>query len=350
MAINQRKTSEQIKTQLLEELKDGPASTKKLSDSLGSNWSTVNSYLKKLEEDKKVREIYSKENLKVYVRNDYPVFYGLPLDKEKLKRSVSLLSKIVERWNIKKKEQIAKTPLQKIAVEIIKKNNLDIPVVRFHYGKVLATPFNPQDSKEIIKTYGEQDLGISDKIIDEEIEKHKNIAWWEKKEQYESHEDMKIFKLSDKIFYKISNNKIDGKEILNKFNKILVEMPIGEEYSYLFDKYHEFIIASNSILRSKEFKKEKKEYLREILDAFNSLWQGLTTQFFFEDIKPLIHPTFKEIVESIKDSRLNACYFDIETRLDNLLGYKNSLTLEEIKLDETEEKMLNVFLEGANEE
>lgn len=348
-----RKTSKEIKERILSHLKEGPSSTKKLSDLLGSNWSTINTYLEELKEEGEVREIYSRENLKVYVRTDYPVFYGLPLSEDKIKKSLALLSKIIERWNIKKGEQIAKVPLQKVAVDLIKNNTLDIPVVRFHYGKVLATYIEPQKYQEVRETYKIVELNIPDSIIDEEIKKHSNISWKEKKRQYETHEDMEIFNLADKIYYLISKDKIEEKDkILELFNEILLDFPIGEKYSNLFNKYHEFVEVVHFIFNTKEFeqKESTKAFLKEILETFDAIWQGLTTEFFFEDIKPYIQKDYLEIFEFIKESKLQTYYSEIEEKINNLLDYKTSLNLIEIKLDKTEKEILNILIEGANEE
>lgn len=348
-----RKTPHQIKEEIFSQLKEGPLSIKKLSEKIGSNWSTVNDYLGQLSGDGKVREIISLESGKYYIRTDYPVFYGLPLEKEKLENSLFLLSKIVERWNAIKDEPIAKTPLQKIAVEIVKNNSLDIPIVRFHYGKVLATYFEPENSQEIIHIYDKGKRNISNRIIDDEIKKHTNIAWQEKKEQYKKHKDMRIFLLSDRISYLISNDKTsNSKKISDLVHEILIEFPTGERYSPLFSKYHEFVGAINFIFNSKEFDNEcnRKNYFKEILETFDSIWQALTTELFFEDIEPFIKKDFSEIVKFVKDSKIRTYHSEIDEKLNNLLDYKKSLTLKKIKLDEDEKKIFEILLEGVDEE
>ncbi len=356
MAAKQiRKTSQKIKDKILSQLKEGPFSIKRLSEKIGSNWSTVKEYLKELEDEGKVREMTSLDSGRYYVRSDYPTFYGLPLDSEKLKKSLYLLSKITERWNVHKKNEgpIAKTPLQKIAVDLIQKNKLDIPVVRFHYGKVLVTRFEPEKSQEIISIYGYTDVEISDREIDKEIRNRSNLAWKEKKKQYETHPDMKIFNLSDEIYYTLSKNKTSNPEkILDMFYELLLEFPVQKEYSILFSKYYDLLGAIKLISNSEEFgdKENRRNFLKEILETFDSIWQALTTEFFFQDVKPFISKEFVDLFEFIKESKTQSYYVEVEERLNNLLDYKMSLAIKEIKLDETEEKMLNIFLEGADEE
>lgn len=359
MVIKQtRKTPQQIEEKILSLLKKGPLSTKKLSDLLKSNWSTINSYLEELKQDGKVREIYSRENLKVYVRSDYPVFYGLPLEDKKFNDSLFLLSRIIEKWQEEKKEIINKTTMQKIAVNVIKNNSFDIPVIRFHYGKVLTTFLEPERYRETVTIYEVEKPSISDKIIkaiEYEIKNggHSNIAWKEKKKQYEEYPDMKIFCLSDKILHSISKSEMDPKNILDLFYDLFLEIPTGGRYSYLFKQYHEFIEAVSFIFNSKGFNssnEDKKNCVKEILDTFNSLWQALTTEFFFEDIEPIINGEFKEIVQFIKDSKVKTYYFEIEEKLNNLLEYKKSLGQIKGKIGEDEKKIIEILLEGVNEE
>src|SRR3989338_88406 len=355
-----RKAAEQIKEEILSHLKKGPISTKKLSDLLQSNWSTTNNYLEELSKEGKVREIYSRENLKVYVRSDYPVFYGLALDDKKLNDSLFLLSKIIEKWQEVKKETINKTTMQEIAVNIVKKCSLDIPIVRFHYGKVLATYLEPEKYKETIAIYRVKDPTDSDNIIKaikDEIKngEHSNIAWKEKKKQYKQHSDMKIFNVSDDVSYILSKNTmIDTQKILDHLYNFLLEMPTSEKYSLLFKQYHDFIGLVNFILHSKEFKEGKEEdkesYLKEIADTFNSLWKTLTTVFFFEDIEYIINEEFQEITQCIKDSRIKTYSFEIEEKLNNLSEYKKTLTPQKVELNEDEKKIIEILLEGANEE
>ena len=355
-----RKTFKRIKEEILLHLKKGPLSTKKLSELLKSNWSTINNYLEELKQEGKVREIYARENLKVYVRSDYPVFYGLPLNKNNFNDSLFLLSKIIEKWKEKKKETINKTTMQKIAVNVIKNNSLDIPIVRFHYGKVLTTSLEPERFQETIQTYKITEPKDSNKIlkaIDNEIENggHCNIAWKEKKKQYKEYTDMKIFDLSDNVSYFLSGDKIKNyQKILDLFYSLFLEIPTKERYSYLFKKYHDFLSAVGFILNSKEFNKgneeDKKNYIKEILDTFNSLWQALTTEFFFEDFEKTITKEFQELEKTIRDSRIKTYYFEVEDKLNNLLEYKRSLTPLRKKLGEGEKKIIEILLEGANEE
>ena len=67
-----RKTSSQIKKEILDFLFEGPKGINEIANKVGSNWPTTNSYLEKLKEDGAVNEILSTDKMKVYRRTDDP--------------------------------------------------------------------------------------------------------------------------------------------------------------------------------------------------------------------------------------------------------------------------------------
>jgi len=352
-----RKNAEQIQEEILSHLKEGPKSIKKLSELTESTWSTINLHLENLKKENKVREILSVNNMRVFIRADYPVFYGLPLDKEKRNLSLYLLAKIIDSWKEMHNGEIPnKTTVQKIAVEIAKTEpSLNLPVVRFHYGKVLPVSMEPQNASQMLIDYNVTEPKNSNEIlkkINHEIKNgnHTNIAWKEKKQQYEKHEDMKIYLLKDKIEYASSNKdnfKADTEKIIYDF---FLEIPSSQRYSYYLQRYHDFISAFKLIISSNEFEKEKKQYIQEIIEVFNSLWQSLTTQFFFEDFGSQTDKELEEIQENIEKNTFEIDIFQVDDKINNLLSYRDYLTIKKKELNENEKKIMGILLEGENEE
>jgi len=352
-----RKNAEQIQEEILSHLKEGPRSIKKLSELTESTWATINTHLENLKRENKVREILSVNNMRVFIRADYPVFYGLPLEKEKRNLSLYLLAKIIEVWKENHNGEIPnKTTVQKIAVEIAKKEpSLNLPIVRFHYGKVLPVSIDPQNAGQMLTEYNvsePKNAGEILKKVANEIKNgnHTNIAWKEKKKQYEEHKDMKIYLLKDKIEYASCNKenfKVETEKVIYDF---FLEIPSTQRYSYYLQKYHDFISAYKLIINSNEFEKDKKQYLQEIIEVFNSLWQSLTTQFFFEDFGSQTDKELEEIQENIEKNAFEIDIFQIDDKINNLQSYKNYLTIKKKDLNENEKKIMGILLEGANEE
>ena len=77
-----RKTSSQIKEEILEFLFEGPKSINEIKGKLGSNWPTTNSYLEKLKDKRLVSEVLITDKMRVYRRTDDPIYYSLPFNKE----------------------------------------------------------------------------------------------------------------------------------------------------------------------------------------------------------------------------------------------------------------------------
>ena len=355
--MTNRKNAKQIQEEILSHLKEGPKSIKKLSELTESTWATINTHLDNLKKENKVREILSINNLRVFIRADYPVFYGLPLDKEKRNLCLYLLAKIIDSWKETHDGQIPnKTTVQKIAVEIAKKEpSLNLPVVRFHYGKVLPVSIEPQNANQMLISYNVSEPKNSDEIIkkiNQEIKNgnHTNIAWKEKKEQYRKHEDMKIYLLKDKIDYASCNNDTFKTDTEKVIYDLFLEIPSTGRYSYYLQRYHDFISAFGLITNSKEFEKEKKQYIQEIIEVFNSIWQSLTTQFFFEDFGSQTDKELEEIQENIEKNTFEIDIFQIDDKIANLLSYKNYLTIKKKELNENEKKIIGILLEGASEE
>ena len=357
-----KKTPRQIKEKILSCLKKGPASTKKLSEKLKSNWSTINTYLEELKREDCVREIYSRENLKMCARTDYPVFYGLPLNEKEFNDSLFILSEITKSWRKEKKDDISKTTMQKIAVEVVSNNSfVKVPVVRFHYGKVLAVSL-PDNSTLTLKTYQIKPPKNGNEIIKsirKEIRsgRYSNIAWKDRRNQYEQQDkypEMEIFLIKEKLLHLFIKKEKEPEKIINLLDSLFLKIPASENYSEIFSKYHKFLDTTEFILNSKEFgdgNEEKKEnYIREIWETFNSLWQVLTTEFFFEDIKPAIPEEFRGIADYIKELKIKTCSFETEEKLNNLTEYGKILEPKKIKFDEDEKKIAEILTEGASKE
>ena len=97
-----------------------------------------------------------------------------------------LLKEVEERWKKEKGIELSKTALQKIAVDIIKTQNLNLPILNFHYGMTTCASFdsNNKDILELVTEPKEKEKileGIKEALKDK---RHDGIAYRERLYQY----------------------------------------------------------------------------------------------------------------------------------------------------------------------
>ena len=147
-----KKSREEIIDSVLKFLDEKPLSIQQISEKVGSNWVTVNEILEELKSNGKVKEVVATDKIKILKRTDYPVFYGVPIRKELRDQTLFIASEITKEWKKQNKGELPlNTTLQKVAVEIIKNCNLDLPVLPLHYGLVTALAMKPEE--QVNQTY-----------------------------------------------------------------------------------------------------------------------------------------------------------------------------------------------------
>jgi len=340
---NEKRGGDEIKAEILEFLKDGPCSIKKISDKIESNWSTTSNYLSELKENGKVSELISSGNLKIFRRNDDPVFYGIPIKEEIRARTLYLLLKIIERWKQIKKINIPKTTLQKIAVDVIYEKKLDLPILDFHYGRVTALAIDPAYNLEGIyptKSF-EGDIILE---IDNQIKKHSIFARQERINQYNKYK-MVLYLMREKLL-----DEFEKKKNIKNIERFLLEISLeypsnNNEIFLLFDK---FTISSILLLNSKDSEK----FLEDIKDCFYCLWDLLTTNSYFKGIASSVNKEDLDLFNEIRSFHIKSKLAKSFEMVSDLESVSNSVDLSKFGLEDDEEskKAMSILLEGVEEE
>lgn len=340
---NEKRGGDEIKIEILEFLINGPTSIKKISDKIESNWSTTSNYLLELKEEGKVSELISSGNLKIFRRNDDPVFYGIPIKKEVRARTLYLLLKIIERWKEIKKISIPKTTLQKIAVDVIYEKKLDLPILDFHYGRVTALAIDPAYNLEgIYKT-----TPIDGKIvleIDNQIRNHTIFAKQERINQYKKYK-MALYLMREKLL-----EEFEKKNNIKNIERFLLELSLeypsnNNEVFLLLDKF-----TSSSVLLLNS--KDSEKFLEDVRDCFYCLWDLLTTNSYFRGIASSVDKEDLDLFNEIRSfhikSKLAKC-FELVSDLESV---SNSVDISKLSLEDEEEskKAMGILLEGVEEE
>src|SRR4030066_2316612 len=113
--IMARKTSDQIKDEILFSLNAHPLSIDQIRKKVESNWSTINNYLDELTKEGKVKEIISADKAKIYQRIFGDTYFDIPISDLERKKFRTLFSLILQEYNLRK-EIPTKTHFAKCAV------------------------------------------------------------------------------------------------------------------------------------------------------------------------------------------------------------------------------------------
>jgi len=344
-----KKSREEIIDSILIHLDEKPLSIQQISEKVGSNWTTINEILEQLKIEGKVKEIVATDKIKIFKRTDYPVFYGIPISKEYREQTLFIASEITKEWKEKNNRELPlNTTLQKVAVEVIRKCKLDLPVLPLHYGLVTALAIKPEE--QVNKNYewkGKPDKGFIIEMIKEEVSKHKNKASEEENKQYTKY-GLKLFQTRKEIItlFKENLEEINIKELNEKILRISFLLPTDSVEVYnLFDRF-----VSSSIIMF--MSKEPKKNLSEIREAFDILWDLVTTEMFLRGAKSFIQGEDIQLFELIRGFHLNSKIGTAEERIVNLESVVRSINPDEldVPMDEESIEIRRILAEGAGEE
>ena len=338
-----KKNPEEIKSEILIQLRNGPKTTTEIGEAINSNWLTIEKFLKELKEQGLVIELVSSPKMKVYRRTDDLAFYGLPFSEEIRNKSCSLLYTIAEKWQSETKTIPSRTMLQKIAVELIEKSDkqlAEIPILRFHYGQTLAVRYDETFKQEykLLNLNPEQNS-----LLLNLIEKYRKMSSGSAQlEQYK--------KEGMEFYYEKEANVVKGlcapniKNIEKNLLKLSIYYPIELENTFeLFDKF----IYCSVVLLNLSNDKEKIDSLNKIKETFYLLWDTITTNYFFHDSEKHILPEKKELFEQIQANVLNSKIANLNSVIEDMESEVNSINPEKIsKFDlEKSQEFLHELLE-----
>ncbi|MEK6893306.1 MAG: hypothetical protein AABX07_03820 [Nanoarchaeota archaeon] len=321
MADKIKKTSEEIKNDILAQLKYGPKTTAELGDAIGSNWLTIEKFLNELKEQNKISELISTPKMRVYRRTDDPIYYSIPFNKEIRAKTLFILSEIEREWKKERKSDLSKTALQKLAVDVIKHCNLNLPILSFHYGLTTCASLdsNNQDILSLIEE--PKDKVVILKCIKEVIndKNHTGIAYQERIYQYKKY-DLPFYVAKEeltKLFLFHEKDKEASKELNLKIKKALLDLSLN--YPLRLEKFYsdfEKFVNNSQIILSNQ--KNELQNLEIIKSTLTHLWDKLTTFTSFKDAEFFIDKENKQLFEQIRELNLNSKEMGYQNHIDEL--------------------------------
>lgn len=337
-----KKTPNEIKDKILDELKNGPKSIAEISENINSNWLTTEKFLNELKEQSKIQEVISTPKTKVYRRVDDLAFYSLPFSKEIRDNSANLLFTIAEKWKSETNTIPSKTILQKLAVELIDKSDKQlskIPILKFHYGQTLAVRYDEsfKQDYQLLTLTSAQNTSLLDLI-----NKYKNMSSSKAQLEQYNKEGMEFYYEKEVNVIKAFSDK-KYEDIEKNLLKLSIYYPT--ELEDTFELFNKFVYCSINLLNLSQ-EKEKQESLSKIREMFYLLWDTITTNYFFVDAEKHIDYSQKIIFNQIKSNILNSKIANLTTLIEDMESEVNSINPEKIskKISEKSQEFIHELL------
>jgi len=279
-----RKTSEQIKEEILSHLKEKPLSIEQIRIKVESNWSTVNNYLEELTKEGKVKEIISADKAKVYQRIFGDTYFDIPISEEERKRFRTLFSLIMKKYKDMGRTP-NKTQLAKTAIRVINSPESglsELPTVWYLYGAIPLMIADPsQDYQEEWTLEHKQKInGIIEIFIKENYNKKTKQL---QEEQHKEYND-KLYILNDDFQKLTEKQEWDKQKVFETLNEFFITCPIDDEFKEVFWFTERFISTVRKISYFDKLENNKTK----ILLTFDNIWKFIATYKFYQSMKKRI--------------------------------------------------------------
>ncbi len=330
--MKNKKTALEIEREILQNLGEGPKTITDLKLKLNSNWQTVEKFLKKLEEEKKVKEVVSMDKKKIYQLITGDTYFEIPITDEERKKFRTLFF-LIKREYSKQKINLSRTHFAKAAVDAIKnsKELSGLPTIQYLYGIIPLMVADP--TQEYLEEFIFREKEEIMKSIIFYIEKNPNNSAKEAKVNQHLKYNQELHIIADRIFDIILKNW-DNEKLLDELNKFYVLCPIVSEFPHVFEFTDKFVSIVNKLFSLNKLEEAK----REISFSFGALWKYVATYKAYDSLRKLNRfDNAKIILDFSIGSLLDARDICFEESFQDLHSiYWNSLK-ENIKFEESED-------------
>jgi hypothetical protein len=277
-----KKTAQDIEKEILSSLEEKPKTITELKQEINSNWITVEKFLKKLNEEKKVKEIISTDKRRLYQISYSDTYFDIPISPEERKKFNTLYHLILERYKLKKRIP-TKTEFAKVAIDVITESEelKELPTIWYLYGMIplkAAEPSQEYPSEFLFK----HERQIQNRIDSSIRDKEKKTSTQIKREQHQKYNELVYIYFDE--FTEETKNHWDDKKILETLNKLYVSCPVDNEFP-IFDFFDKFNSTIGKLYYSTN--KSLENFKREIILTFDSLWKYYATYKAYKSLQEL---------------------------------------------------------------
>jgi len=279
--MKNKKTASEINTNILSELSKSPKTITEIKNALGSNWQTIEKFLKILKEEGKVKELVSTSKKKIYQKITGDTYFDLPLSDEERKKFRTLFA-LIKKIYLKRNVHLSKTHFAKTAVDAIEKSNelSDLPTIWYLYGIIpLMAVDLTQDYQEEFKFKNKKEI---ENLIETYVKNNssKKSTQLEKEQHLEHQEELYI--IADD-FLEVSSNNWDSKKILSLISKFYITCPSDSEFPEIFEFTDKFYMTLNKLNSLNILDTSRKE----VILTFDALWKYLATYKAYKSLVEL---------------------------------------------------------------
>jgi len=353
--VNERekKTSEQIKQRIIEELdkQQKPLSIQDISKEIGSNWLTIKDYIKELQQERKVKEIVLGDK-KVFrlVRED--TYLDIPITRKEKEIFYFLFDNAKKLFKELGRENPTKTDINKSIIKVIDQFNISVPIVWYLYGKMAllkyeiekdyATSYIPENYKEILVFFRETINQIAKKKNSKEVREDQYLYYGKT-----------LYQIKEEIYDFILKKDLDKhKEKLKElFSNFLVCLSSQEDFNEINELVSKFVM----IIRKMAYLENINSHKKRVIESFDAIWKMIAMYMFYDSLTKYFRFKNKEEIKSMyfEDTLNNKISIAQEMISDLEIEYLNNLfnIKEPPKLDNNEltSFMKNMISEMAKE-
>lgn len=272
-------------------LKKEVASISDISEKLHINWETTRDTLEILKQVGILDERLEGNKRMFFIKNadllgqEEDTILGLHLTDEERETTSSLFKRIKFIWDKKTNRPINKTFLQKIAVKLVKENQIkNIPYGWYLFGMTCILQVDPNEINVKRDFIGDKYDNQIKKVVEEYS-------------KFSSTEDLMNFQYTE-----------EGNDLY------LTKLKLGKDFLYNFKEDDLSLLKKRVLELSFNFKKtEDNQDIKELLDGFISIFGQLVNKLSIkelEDIRSNISETFKVLWDCIATYNLYKSLLD----------------------------------------
>ena len=331
-----------ITEKILKALSVGPSQKKTIQDiskESSISWESTRRHLELLKKLNSVREIpeEGKTYYQMIGKVEQDTLFSIPISDEH-RKIIERTYRTIKDLCSENKKPLSKTLVQKIAVDYIEQRYpKEIPRGWYLYGEMLLLPFDPE------KDYPEK-LDASENVLIKKIcneyfsccdTSHKI-----RKHQYKK-KDKKLYITKESLYYSLAYDDYSDGSKKNKIRELLNEFIVyierTEENPVLMALVEDYCSQILALFRHGT-DKQMQEARPAILDTFNSIWNLVATNEFYNSLtryydKELLKDYFTEKLRTLQQMAIES--------LEDLSDHKPVILPEDDMTNRLRELMLS---------